>query len=147
MAWTSPTTRTTGELITATIWNTDLTNNLTYLKSAIDTEVTNRTNADTILTTNTAGVSGLRVIAGIIAADGSITAGTGFTVDHPATGRYVITPSVAFATNAKAVGNLWNTLDNSPACTQYTTGNSSFEMRCINGGVAVDLAFSFIAVG
>lgn len=28
MAWTTPTTRSTGELITASIWNTDLTNNV-----------------------------------------------------------------------------------------------------------------------
>ena len=31
MAWTAPTTRTTGTLITAAIWNTDLTDNLTFL--------------------------------------------------------------------------------------------------------------------
>src|SRR3990167_6645722 len=31
MAWTSPTTRTTGNLITAAIWNTDLVDNLTWL--------------------------------------------------------------------------------------------------------------------
>ncbi len=32
MAWTVPTVRATGELITASIWNTDLTDNLKYLK-------------------------------------------------------------------------------------------------------------------
>lgn len=32
MAWTNPTTRATGELITSSIWNTDLVNNLAYLK-------------------------------------------------------------------------------------------------------------------
>lgn len=32
MAWTSPTTRATGELITASIWNTDLVNNLNALR-------------------------------------------------------------------------------------------------------------------
>jgi hypothetical protein len=31
MAWTNPTTRTTDELITASIWNTDLVNNLSFL--------------------------------------------------------------------------------------------------------------------
>lgn len=31
MAWTAATTRTTGEVITASIWNTDITNNLNYL--------------------------------------------------------------------------------------------------------------------
>lgn len=34
MAWTAPTTRSTGNLITASIWNTDLVNNLSYLKNA-----------------------------------------------------------------------------------------------------------------
>lgn len=33
MAWTNPTTRTTGTLITASIWNTDLVDNLAYLYS------------------------------------------------------------------------------------------------------------------
>lgn len=31
MTWTAPTTRTTGELITASIWNTDVVDNLAYL--------------------------------------------------------------------------------------------------------------------
>lgn len=31
MAWTTPTTRATGDLITASIWNTDVVNNLAYL--------------------------------------------------------------------------------------------------------------------
>lgn len=33
MAWTAPTTRTTGDLITASIWNTDMVDNMTYLQS------------------------------------------------------------------------------------------------------------------
>lgn len=33
MAWTSPTLRTTGELVTASIWNTDIVGNLNYLKA------------------------------------------------------------------------------------------------------------------
>lgn len=33
MAWTAPTTRTTGELITAAIWNTDIVDNLAALKA------------------------------------------------------------------------------------------------------------------
>lgn len=32
MAWTAPTSRTTGDLMTASIWNTDLVNNLTTLR-------------------------------------------------------------------------------------------------------------------
>ncbi len=36
MAWTAPSTRSTGDLITASIWNTDLTDNLAYLKTEMD---------------------------------------------------------------------------------------------------------------
>lgn len=36
MAWTSPTTRSTGNLITAAIWNTDVVDNLSYLKGQTD---------------------------------------------------------------------------------------------------------------
>ncbi len=36
MAWTAPTTQATGTLITAAIWNTDLTDNLAYLKTQTD---------------------------------------------------------------------------------------------------------------
>lgn len=36
MAWTNPTSRTTGTLITASIWNTDLVDNLNYLYSTIN---------------------------------------------------------------------------------------------------------------
>lgn len=35
MSWTAPTTRTTGTLITASIWNTDVVDNLSYLKSQV----------------------------------------------------------------------------------------------------------------
>jgi len=35
MAWTTPTTRSTGNLITASIWNTDLVDNLILLKTSI----------------------------------------------------------------------------------------------------------------
>jgi hypothetical protein len=39
MAWTTPATRNTGDLITASIFNTDLVNNLSYLKSEVDARV------------------------------------------------------------------------------------------------------------
>lgn len=39
MAWTTPSTRTTGTLITASIWNTDVVANLIYLKSKSDRRV------------------------------------------------------------------------------------------------------------
>lgn len=38
MAYTTPTTRTTGTLITASIWNTDIVDNIIYLKSAVSAQ-------------------------------------------------------------------------------------------------------------
>jgi hypothetical protein len=35
MAWTDPTTRSVGDLITSSIWNTDLVNNLVYLHGGL----------------------------------------------------------------------------------------------------------------
>lgn len=40
MAWTNPTTRVVSEFITAPIWNTDLVDNLTYLKGEVDDNTT-----------------------------------------------------------------------------------------------------------
>jgi len=39
MAWTTPTSRSTGDLITASIYNTDIVDNLNYLKSLADGKV------------------------------------------------------------------------------------------------------------
>ena len=39
MAYTAPTTRSTGDLITSTIWNTDMVDNIVYLKSSINAQI------------------------------------------------------------------------------------------------------------
>lgn len=39
MAWTTPTIRSTGDLITASIWNTDLVDNLAYLKGEAGVDI------------------------------------------------------------------------------------------------------------
>lgn len=41
MSYTAPTTRTTGTLITASIWNTDIVDNIVYLKADMDTKYYN----------------------------------------------------------------------------------------------------------
>ena len=49
MGWTNPTTRSTGDLITASHWNTDLTDNLDYLKGragVVDLESAYRPDTD-----------------------------------------------------------------------------------------------------
>lgn len=53
MAWTTPTTRTTGTLITASIWNTDLVDNLIYLKGQTDLYSVIRKSADESVTSST----------------------------------------------------------------------------------------------
>jgi hypothetical protein len=45
MAWTSPTTRVTGEIITASKWNTDIVDNLLYLKANLGDATETLTNA------------------------------------------------------------------------------------------------------
>lgn len=42
MAWTDPTQRSTGELITQSIYNTDLIDNLSYLIASVEPNMTNR---------------------------------------------------------------------------------------------------------
>ncbi len=71
MAWTTPTSRSNGDIITPTEWNTDLVNNLNHLYN--------------------------RVITGRIAGAGTITAGTGFTVNRSATGQFDVTFTSSFA--------------------------------------------------
>ena len=39
MAYTAPTTRSTGNLITATIWNTDVVDNIIYLNSKVNAQI------------------------------------------------------------------------------------------------------------
>lgn len=101
MAWTAPTTRTTGTLITASIWNTDLVDNLSALKSPpTDTYTANEgsdysttsatfvnvdgTNLSHSITTTGGDViihfhgnctSGSGVLALNVTVDGSLTAG------------------------------------------------------------------------
>lgn len=45
MAWTTPTTRATGDLITAAIWNADLVDNLSYLHARLPTIATTELSA------------------------------------------------------------------------------------------------------
>lgn len=65
MAWTTPTTRITGELITATIWNTDIVDNLIYLKNEIDTDTHTMWFPVTLNTGNYGLVNGSYVVAAV----------------------------------------------------------------------------------
>src|SRR5687767_11211551 len=90
MAWTTPTTRTTGDLITAAIWNTDLVDNLAYLKTetdkygallrdAAETAITNTTVETTIFTGS--------VPAGTLSTNKLLLGRLYFRWDSPSVGR------------------------------------------------------------
>jgi hypothetical protein len=70
MAWTSPTTRITGDLITASIWNTDIVDNLDFLKAPPEAQYVYNDAADW----NTSSTS----FVDIDATDLSLSTGTDF---------------------------------------------------------------------
>ena len=83
------------------------------------------------------------VVAGRVAADGSIVAGTGFAVQRTAAGSYSITtpglrPISATASPAAAPNGAYMTAIAGDVFTIVVTNTS---------GVAVDVSFSFVAVG
>lgn len=89
MAWTTPTTRVTGELITAAIWNTDIKANLDYLfarpladtiynvPSALQTNSTSFVDVDAtnIIATFTTAAARIIAIASFLGSKATSTAG------------------------------------------------------------------------
>jgi hypothetical protein len=67
--YTAPTTRASGDLITASIWNTDLVENIKYFKDSPSITALTTSGAATIGTTLTAGTSMVTSVSGV----GSIT--------------------------------------------------------------------------
>jgi|GEM_PF-2791067 len=95
-----------------------------------------------------------RIIAGVVASNGSISAGTGFTVSRLATGKYAVTFSTAFATGTTpvvtvtgigggAVDNMWSiqNADNLHVDVYSTDYVEDEEF------VYQDCGFMFIAIG
>ena len=95
----------------------------------------------------------LRIIRGIVDANGSILSGTGFTVTSPGEGRYRITFNASFSTyptiivtqqSANTTG-VWNTRDN---CLVLDVQAAYTEVACGDGsGVYAYRKFHFIAIG
>lgn len=86
MAWTSPTTRVTGELITASIWNTDLTNNLNWLFARpLASQVYNNTGVLTTSSTSFVDADATNLIVTFTTAAARIKAVATF-LGHKATG-------------------------------------------------------------
>ena len=104
-----------------------------------------------------AGPENLRIIRGIIAEDGSILEGTGFSVSHPEEGRYV----VGFPTPFADVPTITATADRNPftpggagseasylVMTDFVTlSGAEFVVRNASANVWQDRAFQFIAIG
>ncbi len=92
----------------------------------------------------------LRIVRGEVLAAGSISAGTGFTVTHPATGIYNIIFTQPFlatshpAFSVTAVANSGTLI----AMASSLPGPSLCALRIVNGsGTAADGAFSFTVIG
>jgi hypothetical protein len=96
----------------------------------------------------TASEENLRIVRGNVAASGLVTVGSGFTVNHVSTGRYVITfspqfqniPSVTCSAEASSAADHarhWFLLN----------PQSTVSILTYDDGLPADGAFSFIAVG
>ena len=97
-----------------------------------------------------ASTEALRIVRGEVLAAGSISAGTGFTVTHPATGIYNIiftTPFLATSHPAFSVTPVANS-GTLIAMASSLPGPSVVALRIVNGsGTAADGAFSFTVIG
>lgn len=96
-----------------------------------------------------AGAENLRIVRGLVQADGTIAQGTGFTVSHPATGDYIITFSPAFAsapTVTASTGN--NERTNTASWSSIFAGTATIRVNCPSlGSGGCNRDFSFIAIG
>lgn len=88
----------------------------------------------------------LRMVRGVVLGDGTIAAGTGFTVTRNGTGSYTITFSTNFAGYpAVTVTPLTNAGDNSSVA---SLASNTFDLLCFHSGTPSQPAgFSFIAIG
>lgn len=101
--------------------------------------------ARTRLDTLEAALDGLRIVRGIVAADGSITEGTGFTINKTGTGAYTVTyttafsdvPAFTFNSSSQPVYRINGT----------TTASAASVLTFTLAGVAADAAFHFHSIG
>jgi len=100
----------------------------------------------------TSGAENLRIIRGVVAANGSIIAGSGFTVTHNSDGNYLIifdTPFLGAPSVTATVDRAGTTGEN----TIMTDGATSASARLLTrsnqalGSAFLDFPFHFIAVG
>jgi hypothetical protein len=92
-----------------------------------------------------AAVENLRMVRGTIQITGTVFAGTGWTISHPATGSYVVTFSTPFASLP--------TITQSPGTAGFSVVQSSISNSAVTfttrnaSGVNADTSITFVAVG
>jgi hypothetical protein len=95
---------------------------------------------------------GLKIVRGVIANDGSIIRGEGFTAAHTATGRFTITFTTAFSAEPVVVCTRDNSAGLSPTTVfieinSNLTSASAVQVMTSSGGSLSDAGFRFIAIG
>lgn len=90
----------------------------------------------------------LRVVAGNVDGGGGISAGSGFTCDHPSQGRYVIKLATAFLAAPVVVATVTASADDDTASLLNVTA-STFEIHVYDSSLKhrEDNPFSFVAFG
>lgn len=89
---------------------------------------------------------GVRMVMGKVAADGSVLAGSGFTVSHFRTGGYLVTFSTAFSGLPTVVGTLENTGTNGQVVVESSSA-ASIQLGTSNAsGSSIDSVFNFLAI-
>lgn len=92
------------------------------------------------------GGENLRILRGRVAADGSISGGTGFTVSHSATGIYTIFPDEAFSSAPSVTATVFNAAGGSVTVSANASNQFELTTRDPQGGFA-NRDIEFIAVG
>lgn len=93
--------------------------------------------------------TGLKMVRGTVGSDGTIISGTGFSVDVPTTGSYIITFEYSFkSTNDYVLLVTPSTSQNRRVNSQNTSSTEAIIQTASNdGGTPAAQQFSFIAIG
>ena len=151
---------------TVPTWNQSTTGNATtattaanVTKAVIDalgiaaSTATTATNSSGTGTTPVTSETGLKIIRGVVAANGSLVVGSGFTCSRSATGVYSINFTSAFSAGATVVltpmaeGGVLNLAIVSLAVANVSNVTSYADVKAYRSSTAADNRFGFIAIG
>jgi len=93
------------------------------------------------------GVENLRMLRGRVAGNGTISAGSGFTVSKTGTGAYTITFTTAFSAEPAVTSTARTAGARTANCTTASTGSAQILTFDTGTGTAADQDFYFIAIG